>query len=198
MADIGLKYPVAAVVEEYPNGEIPTCTGGFVIGKAITAEKEIKFSSNILYADDTEAESDYSYESGTLKLSVDNILPEIQAKMFGHAYVVDDNGKKTLTKGSGDTPPYLAVGYYKTKIVRNVKSWETTILYKVKFAPPKESAKTKEKSISWGTYETEGEIKCLEGVGRDVYEETSEFSSEAEAKAYLKDFFGIDTEAASK
>lgn len=196
MAMIGLKYPVAAPIENYEYGKLPTVTPGtaFVIGKMIAADKEVKFSNNPLYADDEKAEDALIFEEGTLKISVDHMELEAQAKMFGHTYTAADDGEKTpekIVKGGKDIAPYMAVGYYKTLYKNGKRSYEATIIYKVKFAPPKESAKTKEKSISWGTYESDGTIEVLSGVANDTYETTARFSTEEAARKFIKDFFGI-------
>lgn len=196
MALIGLKY-LCFGLATYTDGALPTITEGFNVGKAIAADKEVKFTSNPLYGDDTKIEDEYSYDSGTLKLSVDEIAPEYQAKAFGHVYTAATTtptaAPAKLSKGGLDAPPYVVTGYYKTKIKGGVKSYEVTIIYKVKYAPPKESAKTKEKSISWGTSEVEGTIECLPGMERETYEDVFYFDTESTALSYLNTYFEIAT-----
>lgn len=195
MARIGLKYIVGAVVSEYKSGELPVLKDGFIIGRAITADKNINFAENPLYADDSTAENEYTFESGTLSLNVDEITLETQAKMYGHKYVPapeDAEGATAmLTRGGANQPPHMAVGYYKTKVHYGKKSYEVTIIYKVKFSPPNESAKTKEKSITWGTPTTEGTIETLDGFEDDIYENTYEFPSEDAALRFVQKTFGM-------
>lgn len=196
MAMIGLKYPIAAAVKDYVHGKYPEIESGtaFVVGKMISAEKEVKFSDNPLWADDEKAEDDSSFEEGTLKICVDHMTLEAQAKMFGHTYTAADGTAKSpekIVKGGLDIPPYHVFGYYKTVMKNNKRSYQTTIIYKTKFKPPKESAKTKEKSISWGTYESEGIIDTLSGFDNDPYEEVANFASEEEARKYLEDYFKL-------
>lgn len=196
MAMIGLKYPIAAAVKEYAHGKYPEIERGtaFVVGKMISADKEVKFSDNPLYADDEKVENDSSFEEGSLKICVDHMTLEAQAKMFGHTYTAADGTAKSpekIVKGGLDIPPYHVFGYYKTIMKNNKRSYQTTIIYKTKFKPPKESAKTKEKSISWGTYESEGIIDTLSGFDNDPYEEVANFSTEAEARKYLEDYFKL-------
>lgn len=196
MAMIGLKYPIAAAVKDYVNGKYPEIESGtaFVVGKMISADKEVKFSDNPLYADDEKVENDSSFEEGTLKICVDHMTLEAQAKMFGHTYTAADGTAKSpekIVKGGLDIPPYHVFGYYKTIMKNNKRSYQTTIVYKTKFKPPKESAKTKEKSISWGTYESEGIIDTLSGFDNDPYEEVANFASEEEARKYLENYFKL-------
>ena len=71
MAKIGLKCPVAAQITGYDSATgAPTYGNGFIIGKAVTAEKTIESNSNPLYGDDAIAENDSSFASGTIKLGV--------------------------------------------------------------------------------------------------------------------------------
>lgn len=201
MALIGLKYPVAAPVEKYESGKYPAIKPGtaFVIGKMISADKEVKFSDNPLYADNEKAENAYIFEDGTLKICVDHMELEAQAKMFGHTYTgasEKDKQPEEIIKGGADIPPYMAIGYYKTLFKNNKRLYEATIIFKVKFMPPKESAKTKEKSISWGTYESDGTIETLGGFENEPYEKTARFATEDEAKEYIEKFFAMSADAA--
>lgn len=194
MAMIGLKYPIAAPCNNYIKGKYPEIEPGtaFVVGKMISAEKDIKFSENPLWADDEKTEDNYAFEEGTLKICVDHMTLEAQSKMYGHVYTAADNSEpERLVKGGSDIPPYHVFGYFKTLMKNNKKLYQVTIVYKTKFKPPKESAKTKEKSISWGTYESEGTIETLSGFENDPYEEVTQFSTEEEARKYLEDYFKL-------
>lgn len=198
MAMIGLKYPIAAPCNNYIKGRYPEIEPGtaFVVGKMISADKEIKFSDNPLWADDEKAEDNYAFEEGTLKICVDHMILEAQAKMYGHVYTAADNSEpERLVKGGSDAPPYHVFGYFKTLMKNNKKLYQVTIVYKTKFKPPKESAKTKEKSISWGTYESEGTIETLSGFENDPYEEVTQFSTEEEARKYLEDYFKLSADS---
>lgn len=194
MAMIGLKYPIAAPIENYEFGKYPEVEKGtaFVVGKLISADKDLTFSDNQLFADDEVAEEDNTLTEGKLKICVDHMTLESQSKMFGHEYTAaDEDNPEKIIRGGGDIPPYHAFGYYKTAQKNGRRIYETTIIFKVKFLPPKESAKTKEKSISWGTYESEGTFECLSGLPHDPYEETAQFKTEEEARKYLEDYFKL-------
>lgn len=195
MAQIGVKYIVGAVVAKYERGIRPVLADGFVIGRAIAVDKTITFADNPLYADDMVAENEKTFDSGTLSIKVDDISLEHRAKMYGHNYVADpvnaEDATGMLEKGGADQPPYMSIGYYKTKIYRGVRSYEVTIIHKVKFSPPSESASTKERSITWGTPTTEGSIELLEGFENDLYEDTYSFSAEEAARSFIQTTFGI-------
>lgn len=190
MAKIGLKYPVAAPITSESYGETPVYGEGFVIGKAVSAEKSIETNDNPLYGDDGVAENDVTFASGTITLGVtdfgrtraENL--EIQAKLLGHQ-IVDDNGVGVLRKGRNDEAPYLGLGYMKTKKHNNEIYYEATWLYKTQFSEFSESANTKAKNIEWQTPSIKGNIMLVEGFEKDTWEDTAVFSTEAQARTWL-------------
>lgn len=201
MAKIGLKYPVAAEITAEPVGSAPTYDTGFVIGKAVSANKNITSNDNPLYGDDAIAENDTSFQQGTLELNVTDFGTDsttslsIQAQMLGHTVVTTGTGSDAVTsmvKKAGDNAPNLGVGYYKTKLLNNVKMYEATWLYKVKFQLPSEQANTKGQNIEWQTSSITGRIMALSN-DEDTYEETAIFDTEAKAIAWLNSKANIGT-----
>lgn len=196
MAKIGLKYPVAAPISSEVSGEFPVYSAGFVIGKAVAADKQVNSNDNPLYGDDAITENDTSFSDGTIALtvadfgtSVENSL-EIRAKMLGHE-IVEESGAKVLRKRRGDNAPNLGLGYFSTKRMNNVDVYEATWLFKVKFQLPSETANTKGSSIEWQTPQVTGKIMFVEGMD-DVYEETVMFTTQTQAFAWLKSKANIE------
>lgn len=193
MPRIGLKYPVAAVIKKEEYGEFPEYDNGFVIGKAISANKSISSNDNPLYGDDAIAENDTSFSEGTIDLGVTDFGTdaktslEIQAKLLGHTAVTneeDETPVQVIRKKAGDDAPNVGLGYYKTKKIGNVISYEATLLYKVKFQLPSEETNTKGQSIEWQTPSITGRIMTLEGM-EGTYEDTAVFKTEAECRDWL-------------
>jgi hypothetical protein len=193
MAKIGLKYPVAAEITAEPTGELPTYGEGFVIGKAISANKNITSNDNPLYGDDAIAENDTSFSEGTIELGVTDFgtskadTLEIQAKLLGHTVVTEGTGEtavKVIRKKASDNAPTLGFGYYKTKKLNNVNMYEATWLYKIKFQLPSETNNTKGQNIEWQTATITARIMALPNM-EGVYEDTAVFATEAECKAWL-------------
>ena len=60
-----------------------------------------------MYADDTLSESVTEFASGTLKLGIKDLTPEVLAELLGQA--VDKNS--VVWAGKEDEPPYVAVGF---------------------------------------------------------------------------------------
>lgn len=195
MAKIGLKYPVAAPITAEPENSLPTYGEGFVIGKAISANKDITSNDNPLYGDDAVAENDTSFSEGTLTLGVTDFGTsvsdslEIQAKLLGHTIVTEGespNQQKIIRKKAGDNAPYLGVGFYKTKKINNILMYECTWLYKVQFQLPSESTNTKGQSIEWQTPEIAGRIMEL-ASNEGIYEDTVLFDSESACRTWLNE-----------
>ena len=193
MAKIGLKFPVAAAINGYDTvtGE-PKYGSGFIIGKAISAEKSIESNDNPLYGDDVIAENDTSFSSGSIKLGVTDFGSnsqeslEIQGKMLGHKVESLTGGGYRLRRASLNVPPYLGFGFYRPKKHNNIMSYEAIWLYKVQFRVPSESASTKGSSIEWQTPEIEGTIMCVEDFDGGTYEDSAIFETEAAAKSWLQ------------
>ncbi len=196
MAKIGLYYPVAAVITNDEYGKAPTYDKGFVIGKAITADKTINTNDNPLYADGGIAENDRSFSDGTISLGIDDIMLKDQATLLGATYTAADepgNTPETIEKSSDDIAPYVGFGYYKRGIKNNVPYFEATLLLKVQFAPFSESAKTKEKAIEWQTPTIEGSIMIVDGYKGGKYEETAKFATESDCREWLNTKLNITT-----
>lgn len=172
MAKIGLKYPV------YKAGS----TAG-VIGKAIQADISITTNDVKLYADDSVAESDKSFQEGTITLGLDDLSDTVQTALLGHT-VIDG---EIVAKGS-DSNPFVSIGFYGVKKVNNIKKYRAIWLPKVQFAEPSDTNATKGETLAFATPTIEGTI-MLDDIGAWKYEKT--FDSEAEAIAYLQAKSGV-------
>lgn len=175
MAKIGLKYPV-----------YKSATKSDVIGKAIQADISISVNEAYLYADDGVAESDKSFQSGTITLGIDDLSDEIQVEFLGHTQ--EETGE--ITAKGNDENPYVGIGFYGVKKVGGVRKYRAIWLPKVQFAEPEDTNATKGESVEFNTPSLEGTI-MLDDNG--VWKMENTFDSEADAKAYLEDKAGITT-----
>ena len=172
MAKIGLKYPVY-------KGQ----TNQGVIAKALQADISISVNDVKLYADDTIAESDKSFQSGTITLGIDDLSDTIQTAFLGHA--VSDG--EITAKGTDDSP-YVSVGFYCVKKVNGARKYRAIWLTKVQFAEPSDTNATKGETLAFATPVLEGTI-MLDDNGNWKNEKT--FNTEAEAIAYLQAKSGV-------
>lgn len=174
MAKIGLKYPC-----------YKGATTQGVIAKAIQADIAITVNDVKLYADDAIAESDKSFQSGTLTLGIDDLSDIIQTEFLGHTVGTDD---EIIAKGT-DENPYVGVGFYGVKVVAGVRKFRAIWLPKVQFGEPADTNATKGDTVAFATPVLEGAI-MLDDDGTWKYEQT--FDTEAEAKTYLEGKAGIE------
>lgn len=205
MALIGLKYLAMAVPTYSEAGEAPTYTKGQLIGKSIKIDKSASFQTAELYADDELAESDKTFDTGTLSINLADYgfdkadVLKVQALLFGHELIAADSEAGTperLVKSADDVAPYLSAAYIKTRKLKNVVSYEVTVVYKVQFAPSSETAQTKEKSTTFNTPTAEGsfypiKLKNAEGNIKLAYEDTIIFDDYSAAINYIKTLFSI-------
>lgn len=173
MAKIGLRYPC------YKG----TNTQG-VIAKAIQADINISVNDVKLYADDVIAETDKSFQSGTITLNIDDLSDTVQVDLLGHTKAVTDE----ITANVNDDAPYVGIGFYGVKKVAGVIKYRAIWLPKVKFSEPSDINKAKGENTEFSTSTIEGMI-IPDDSGNWKYEQT--FATEALAIAYLQNKSGV-------
>lgn len=186
MAKIGLKNFLFGILTEQSDG---TATYGVAVkpAKAISCSVSISNNDAKLYADDGLAESDTSFQSGTVTMGVDNEDDIVMATLLGHTIVSGE-----MVRNSTDAAPYVGLGRIVTKMVNGAYKYKVEFLYKVKFAEPSQEDNTKGESLEFGTSTLEGQVAAL-ADGR--WSATKTFNTFAEAETYLNSFFGASTSA---
>lgn len=183
MAKIGLnnfKYGVLTEAE----GGVATYGAMQSLGKAVDANVSITSNTAVLYADDTIAESDNTFSTGTITLTVDDADDAVFAVILGHE-INSDTGE--MIRNSNDTPPYVGVGRIINKLKGGVRYYKVEFLSKVKFTEPAQENTTHGETTEFGTQQVEGAIVTL---ADGTWSRTKTFTSHAEALAYLTSCFG--------
>jgi phi13 family phage major tail protein len=183
MALIGLNNFWYSKLTEAQDGT-PTYDGAKSLGKAVSCSVSITNNSASLYADDALAESDTSFQSGTVTLGVDDDREATFADLLGHEI---DSETGEVVYNSNDTAPWVAVGRILVKMVNNVKLYKAMILYKVKFADISEEENTKGESLEFSTPSIEGTIAQL---ANGDWKTAQTFATKAEALAYIQEKLG--------
>ena len=178
MAKIGLSNLIWSRLTAEDNNGTPTYDGAKTLAKAVSASVSITNNSATLYADNVLAESDTSFQSGTITLGVDDDADSTFAELLGHT-----NNAGVVTKSATDTAPFVAVGRIITKMVSGVLYYKAEVLYKVKFAEPSQDDNTKGESIEFGTSEIEGTIATL---ANGKWSTSQTFTSKANALAFIQ------------
>ena len=186
MAKIGLQNFLFGVLTEASDG---TATYGTAQkpAKAISCSVSITNNSASLYADDALAESDTSFQSGTVTIGIDDENLAMMAALLGHTYT---NGN--LVRNANDVAPYVGLGRIITKMVGGVYKYKVEFLNKVKFSEPSQDDTTKGESLEFGTTELEGNIATL---ANGDWSDAKTFDTMAEAKTYLAGKFEAPTSA---
>lgn len=177
MAKIGLNNLWYAKLTEALDGT-PAYDGAKSFGKAITANASISNNSATLYADDALAESDTSFQSGSLSLTTDDDRDTVFADLLGHA--IDASGN--IIRNVNDVAPYVAIARIIVKLVNNVKLYKVELLYKVKFSEPSQEDNTRGESVEFSTPTIEGQISAL---ANGKWSEAQTFATKAEALAFI-------------
>ena len=181
MAKIGLNSFKYSKLNE--SGNTATYAGAKSLGKAIDCKVAIENYTAELYADDTLAESDYTFKKGTVTITTDEDDDTVFAELLGHD--ISEDGE--MVRKDTDVAPYVGLGRILTKIVNGVYKYKVEFLYKVKFSEPAQEEQTKGDSIEFKTPSIEGTISKL---ANGEWSKSKTFTDKAEALAYLEELLG--------
>lgn len=186
MAKIGLKNFRFGILTENLDGSA-TYGVGQKPAKAISCSVDITNNDVKLYADDALAESDTSFQSGSVTLGIDDEDDTMLATLLGHQIVGG-----VLVRNSSDVAPYVGLGRIITKMVNGAYKYKVEFLKKVKFSEPSQENNTKGESLEFGTSELSGQVATL---ANGDWSESKTFNTMSEAQTYLDSFFGAGTAA---
>lgn len=181
MAKIGLQNFLFGILTEASDG---TATYGVATkpGKAISCSVSITNNDAVLDADDAVAESDTSFQSGTVTLGIDDEDLTTMATLLGHEIT-----EGVLTRNANDVAPYVGLGRVVTKLVGGVHKYKVEFLCKVKFGEPSQEDNTKSSDgVEFGTSELEGTIATL---ANGDWSKAEVFDTLNEARTYLASLF---------
>lgn len=178
MAKIGLNNFRYAKLTEAEDGT-PSYDGAKKPARAISCKVDISNNEATLYADDVLAESDSSFNSGTVSIGIDEDDDELMADLLGHT--ISEDGE--MTRNAEDTPPYVGFGRILTKMVNGVRKYKVEFIYKVKFKEPSQEDDTKGEKLEFKTPTLEGTISTL---ANGAWSKTQTFTTKAEAVTYLE------------
>lgn len=186
MAKIGLQNFRYGILTEDSDGTASYGTGKKP-AKAVSCNVSINNNDVKLYADDGLAESDTSFQSGTVTMGIDDEDDITMAELLGHDIVGGE-----MSRNSNDVAPYVGLGRIITKMVNGSYKYKVEFLHKVKFSEPSQENNTKGESVEFGTSELEGQVACL---ANGDWSKSKTFDTMAEAQSYLDSFFGAATAA---
>ena len=185
MAKIGLQNFKFGILTEASDG---TATYGTAHkpGKAISCNVSITNNNGTLYADDALAESDTSFQTGTMTLGIDDEDIETMALLLGHEVSSDQ-----IIRNANDIAPYVGVGRVVTKMLNGAYKYKVEFLNKVKFGEPSADENTKGETVEFGTSEIEGTIATLANGDWSL---AKSFDTMSAAQTFLDSLFGTESE----
>lgn len=189
MAKIGLNNFRYGILTEAQDGT-PSYGGAHKPAKAVSCSVSISNNSAALYADDTLAESDTSFNSGTVTIGIDDDDLETLAELLGHTYA----SATGLVRNATDVAPYVGLGRVVVKMLNNVRKYKVEFLYKVKFGEPSQDDNTKGETLEFSTYEMEGTVAALANGKWSV---AKVFDTQTEAITYLEGLLAASNQNAS-
>lgn len=173
MARIGLKNFRYSELDDNEDVKAPK-----TLGKAIDCKVSLELNSAELFADDALAESDYTFNKGTVNITVDDDDDQILAPLLGHE--VSEEGE--IVRKDTDVAPYIAFGRILTKMVGGKYKYKVEYLSKVKFKDTMPDETTKGESIEFTTVSIEGSVmKKANGE----WSKSRTFNTYEEASTYL-------------
>ena len=143
MAKIGLNNFRYSKLTESGEGKA-TYDGAKKPAKAISCKVDISNNDASLYADDALAESDTSFQKGSVTAGIDNEDVQTMADLLGHT--VSEEGAE-LVRNANDVAPYVGFGRIVTKMVNGAYKYTVEFLCKVKFSEPSQDDSTKGESV---------------------------------------------------
>ena len=177
MAKIGLNSFRYSVLTEASDGT-PSYDGANTPAKAISCSVSITSNDAKLFADDALAESDRSFQSGSVTIGIDDEDQATMATLLGHSV---DTQSQAMIRNANDIAPYVGFGRIVVKMVNNVKKYKVEFLYKVKFSEPSQDDNTKGEAIEFATTTLEGTVAIL---ADGKWSETKTFNTRTEALAF--------------
>lgn len=193
MAAIGMRHLVAAPITSEVKGSNPVYGAGFVMGRAVSGDVSWDIPDNDLYGEDNVAEVDSGATGYTMDVGVTELLESVEEKLLGYIPITESQTATGEYEVSGNSAPYVGVGFIQVLKRHGVLSYKVFWYYKVVFARNSENAATKEKQIAWQT-------PTINGKGIGIYNDASGnpkfrrhkvFTTEADAVAYLDDLAKI-------
>nr|DAM62038.1 MAG TPA: tail tube protein [Caudoviricetes sp.] len=192
MAKIGLTNIWWGKLTEAEDGA-PSYDGAKSFGKAVSCKVSVTNNDATLYAEDTLAESDKSFNSASVTLGVADDDDTIFAPILGHT--VSDAGKGAtggeMVRNANDVAPYIGLGRVITKMVNGALKYKGEFLYKVKFSEPSQDDQTKGEKVDFKTPEIEGSAAQL--MNGD-WSAAKTFDTKDAAVAWVKDKLKAATE----
>lgn len=161
-------------------------TGGSVpeFEKVVDEKFAPEYNTAELYANDTLCESDYSFNKGTLSLTIADDDDTLLAKILGNT-----NTSNEVASTIDDVAPEFGYGHIIPKVVNGTKKYKVEFFPRVKFTKATSDNKSKGASVEFSTTSVEATVfplsEAINGIPAGTWEKHETFSSLSDAETYL-------------
>lgn len=185
MANIGLRNAKYNLID-YTTNKYKTLTNSAVpvLGKLIDAKLTENRSDVSLFADDTLAEYDSSFTSGSVAITLSDVDDETFATVKGCTIATSE-----ITENENDSTPEMGYGHIVTKMVDGVKKYKVEFLPRIRVTKITADAKTKGETIEFNTVSLEAKVmslsKAINGMQVGDWRKVKTFDTLSAATTYL-------------
>ena len=186
MARIGFRLAKYNEIDSTTKKYKTLGTGGTVpeFEKVVDESFAPEFNSAELYGNDALQESDYSFNKGTLTITITDDDDAFLAKLFGNTI---SNGE--VTKKIDDSVPEMGYGHIIPKVVGGEKKFKVEFFPRVKFNSITSDNKTRGESVEFSTSQVTGTVfplsEAINGNAAGTWEKHQTFDTLAAATTYL-------------
>ena len=186
--NVGMVYPVSALVDTYTPGTSISYKNGIVVAEARGATLNWERSDGSFYGDDVRLDSDVGAVGYTLDFEPSGLKSPVRAQLLGETLVTTDQYRVT-----GDNGPDVGFGYVRVMRDKGTTKYEGWWFYKAKFSVTNEETRTKERSIEWRvpTIQGVGAGILLDATGTLSFAKHKTFDTFTQAKTWVNGCAGI-------
>lgn len=185
MARIGYKIAKYNQIDSTTKKYKTLGTGGVKTFEKVAEETFApEFNNAELFAFDALAESDYSFNKGTLTLTIVDDDDTLLAELFGST-----NSEGEVIRKIDDTTPEFGYGHVITKVVGGTRKYKVEFFPRVKFTKITSDNKSRGENVEFNTSQVEGTVfpldEAINGNAAGVWEIHKTFDSLSDAESYL-------------
>lgn len=173
-------------------------SGGGLMGRAVSYDSQITTNSSDFYADNQLAESDETFQSGTLTITTAELTQAVVKDILGvteqaltNVPGITDTGAKQLIWDDDQHAAELGVGHITELKIKGVTSYRAIVLKRVSFAVPQDQVNTRGETIEWQTDEITGKIMRGEDA-KHAWKQEATLTTHDQAVAFIKWVLNID------
>lgn len=196
--NVGMMYPVFALMVSHTDGSMPQYDTGRVIMEARSATVNYTRGNNPDYGDDRIVDDDNGITDLSISFEPTGLTDAHRVYMLGEELRpggTGGEGSNGQWVTDGDAP-WGGFGYIRCMRLNGIRMYEAWITLKIKFREETQTTQTREGSITWGHPTIVGRAAGLDVDGGDSlkYQLHETFDTIAAAKTFINGILNVSTE----